>query len=103
MLLNMIDATLFTNRRMLVQKGILVAVFFFSPVTDISVMTVLIGMKFCMMVHIDPRQIASTFGHGTPEDPHILNCGHLTASVWKTVSHSVTYQPQLNISLMRAF
>jgi len=39
------------------------ALVFLCPVTDISATVALwIGVKFCMMVHIDPGQIVSPFG-----------------------------------------
>jgi len=41
----------------------------FCEVTDISAMVSPIGVKFCMMANIIPRQKVSPFGGGTPKDP----------------------------------
>jgi len=57
-----------------------------------------IGVKFCMMVHIGPRQVFFPFGGGAPKgstNPMLseisgLDFVHLTAHIVKTVSRSVT-------------
>jgi len=48
------------------------SLFFLCPVTDISAMVAPTGVKFCMMVHINPGQEVSPFGGGTPRDPQNL-------------------------------
>ena len=67
------------TRHTLVWKGILVAVFFLCPITDISVTVAPIGVKclYDMMVYIGPGQIFSPFGSGTPMVPKIQNFGPL--------------------------
>jgi len=64
----------------------LVAVFFLCPVTHISAVVAPIGLKFCMMVHIDPRQISLG---ALPWDSRMQNFDHLTENISKTVSRSV--------------
>ena len=49
-------------RHTLVWNGILVAVFFLCPVTDLLATVALIGLKFCLMVHITKGQIFSPLG-----------------------------------------
>jgi len=84
------------------------ALVFLCPVTDILVMVVPIGVKFCMMVYIGLGQIFSPFGAVVLPEIHKSeivgqNFGHLTANISKTVSRSVTCQLELNISSTRAF
>jgi len=48
--------------------------FFLCPVTDISETAALIGVKFCMMVHIGPGQVFLTFGavpQGIPQNRNL--------------------------------
>jgi len=49
-------------RHTLVWNAILVAVFFLCPVTDLLATVALIGLKFCLMVHITKGQIFSPLG-----------------------------------------
>ena len=62
-----------------------------ATVTDISATVALIGVKFCMMVHIVPGQIVSPFRGGTPGVPKSkilgLNFNHLTANNLKNGRH----------------
>ena len=66
-----------------------------------------IGVKFCVMVHIDPGIFFSFLAavpQGIPKSGILgQNFGHLTANISKTVSRSVTCQLELNISSTRAF
>jgi len=43
---------------------------FFCPVTDISATVAPIGVKFCMMVYIGPREIFSPLRAVPPETPN---------------------------------
>ena len=101
--------TVIFTHHTLVWKGIfnIGCCFFLSPVTDISATVALIGVKFCMMVHIGPRQIFSPFGAvppGTPKSEILgLNFGHLITNISKTVSHRAICQLEPNISSTRAF
>jgi len=81
---------------------------FFSVWFQISlVMVAPIGVKFCMLVHIGPRQIfsfGSGFNPGIPTSEILgLNFGHLTTNVSKTLSRSITCQLELDISSTKAF
>jgi len=96
------SACLFVTRHMLVWKGILVAVFFLRPVTDVSATVAPISVKICIMVHVGPRWIFSPLGAVT-RDPQVRNFGRLTANISKTVTCSIACQLQLNISSTRAF
>ena len=73
---------------------------FLCPVI-ISATVATIGEKFYIMIHIGPGQIVSPFGgdapRGSPKSEIFgLNFGHLTATISKTVSCSVTCQLELN-------
>jgi len=54
------------TRPTLVWQDTKFAVFFLSPVTDISATVAPIGVKFRMMVHISPADRFSPFGGGAP-------------------------------------
>jgi len=97
---------MFVTRHTLVWKGTIVAVFSLS------------GYRYLGCSGTDRREILHDgtyrsrtdllpFGGGIPGAPKSeilgLRFGHLTANVSKTVSRSVTYQLQLNISSTRAF
>ena len=76
------------------------------PVVDISATVAPIGVKFCTMVHLGPGQIVSHFAGGTPAIPNPNfgpKFGHLTASISKTVSRSVTCRLEFDVSSTKAF
>ena len=77
----------------------------FFSLSSYSATVAPIGVKFCMMVHVGPRQVFSPLGAMPQGIPEILslNFGHLTANILKRVNRSVTCQLQLNISSMTAF
>ena len=71
-----------------------------------------IGVKLCMMINISPGQnnLLPFWERydGIPAGTHKseilgLNCGHLTAIISKTVSRSVTFQLDLNVTSTTAF
>jgi len=79
---------------------------FFSVLLQISATVAPIGVKFFMMVHIDPGQFFSRLGAlppGSPSETLGINFGNLIANISKTVSRSVISQLELNISSTRAF
>jgi len=57
----------FFTRHTLVWQGTKFAVFFLCPVTDISATVALIGVEFCRVVDMGPRQVFSSFWGGTPK------------------------------------
>ena len=72
---------------------------FLCPVTDILAMLAPVSVKFCMMVDMGSGWIFSPiFGGIVPSGPQIQNFGQ-TVNISKTVSHSITCQFELNISL----
>ena len=71
---------------MLVWQGSKFAVFFFISLSGYRYL----GVKFCMMVHIGPGQVFSSFGGGTSRGSSKseifgINFGPFTANISKTV------------------
>jgi len=61
-----VDGIFVITRRTLVWKGAVLVAVFLCSVTDILTTVAPIGVKFFIMVHIEPEQIFSPFGGGTP-------------------------------------